>query len=187
MRKMNFLKKPLLFLNPRFSCFQKRRLTVREKNHRGSSFERCKNRGFKRGRHYIGTIYLNNNDLILSKIEVPHKIAVAAVKEGQQILASGNLYIIEIDEKKADPYYLRAFFESERGSAILKSITHGVAIQTIAADDLKNIRIPLLPMEEQKRIARKYCAEMDEIAILKREIARTEERLHGVFDEECEE
>lgn len=173
-------------MNPRFSCFQKRRLTVREKNRRGSSFERCKNRGFKRGCHYIGTIYLNNNDLILSKIGVPHKIAVAAVKEGQQILASGNLYIIEIDEKKADPYYLRAFFESERGSAILKSITHGVAIQTIAADDLKNIRIPLLPMEEQKRIARKYCAEMDEIAILKRKIARTEERLHGVFDEECE-
>lgn len=97
------------------------------------------------------------------------------------------MYSIEIDEKKADPYYLRAFFESERGSAILKSITHGVAIQTIAADDLKNIRIPLLPMEEQKRIVRKYCAEMDEIAILKREIARTEERLHGVFDEECEE
>ena len=130
---------------------------------------------------------LNNNDLILSKIGVPHKIAVASVKEGQQILASGNLYIIEIDEEKADPYYLKAFFESERGSAILKSITRGVAIQTIAADDLKNIRIPLLPMETQKRIARKYCAGMDEIAILKRKIARTEERLHGVFDEECEE
>lgn len=187
MRKMNFLKKVTPLFEPLFFMFSKEETHSKGGKLQGSSFERCKNRGFKRGCHYIGTIYLNNNDLILSKIGVPHKIAVAAVKEGQQILASGNLYIIEIDEKKADPYYLRAFFESERGSAILKSITHGVAIQTIAADDLKNIRIPLLPMEEQKRIVRKYCAEMDEIAILKREIARTEERLHGVFDEECEE
>ena len=49
---------------------------------------------------------LKNNDLILSKNGYPYKVAVASVKDGQRILANGNLYIIELDESRANPYYI---------------------------------------------------------------------------------
>ena len=71
---------------------------------------------------------LSNHSLILSKNGYPYKIAVAEVKEGQRILGNGNLYIIELDEEKADPYYLAAFFGSEQGTAALRSITVGATI-----------------------------------------------------------
>ena len=130
---------------------------------------------------------LKNNDLILSKNGYPYKVAVASVKEGQRILANGNLYIIELDESLANPYYVKAFLESKQGVATLKSITVGVAIPNIGVDKLKKIIIPLPPMEEQNRIAQKYQAAQDEISLIKIRLERAIDKLHRVFDEESAE
>lgn len=126
---------------------------------------------------------LKNNDLILSKNGYPYKVAVATVQEGQKILANGNLYIIELDEEKVNPYYLKAFFESELGIATLKSITVGATIPSIGVEKLKKVNIPLPSLEEQKRVAEKYQSTMDEIAILKLRIEKATDRLHHIFDE----
>lgn len=130
---------------------------------------------------------LKNNDLILSKNGYPYKVAVASVKEGQRILANGNLYIIEMDESLANPYYVKAFLESKQGVATLKSITVGVAIPNIGVDKLKKILIPLPPMEEQNRIAQRYQAAQDEISLIKIRLERAIDKLHRVFDEESTE
>lgn len=130
---------------------------------------------------------LKNNDLILSKNGYPYKVAVATVKEGQRILANGNLYIIELDESLANPYYVKAFLESKQGVATLKSITVGVAIPNIGVDKLKKILIPLPPMEEQNKIAQRYQAAQDEISLIKIRLERAIDKLHRVFDEESAE
>ena len=127
---------------------------------------------------------LKNNDLILSKNGYPYKVAVASVREDQRILANGNLYIIELDEDRANPYYVKAFFESEQGVATLKNITAGATIPNIGVDKLKKVLIPLPSMEEQNRIAQKYQAAQDEIAMLKLRLERAIDKLHHVFDEE---
>lgn len=77
---------------------------------------------------------LKDRALILSKNGTPFKIAVAKTRPGQTILANGNLYIIEIDEEKADPYFVKAFLESEKGAALLKSITVGATIPNIGVE-----------------------------------------------------
>lgn len=128
---------------------------------------------------------LKNNSLILSKNGYPYKVAVVAVKEGQRILANGNLYIIELDEQRVNPYYVKAFFDSEQGIAALKSITVGATIPNIGVDKLKKLLIPVPSMEEQLRIAREYQAAQDEIAMLKLRLEKTVNRLHHIFDEEC--
>lgn len=127
---------------------------------------------------------LKNNSLILSKNGYPYKAAVAQVKEGQQILANGNLYMIELDESKIDPYYLKAFFESEKGNAVLKSITVGASIPNIGVDKLKKVEIPIPPMEEQKLIAEKYQATLVEIADIKLQLDRAVKKLSDIFDDE---
>lgn len=126
---------------------------------------------------------LKRNNLILSKNGYPFKIAVATPKEGQQILANGNLYIIEINEEKANPYYLKAFFESEQGIAALKSIVVGSTIPNIGVESLKALKIPLPSLEEQNKIAEKYQATQDEIKVLKLRLAKAVDRLYHIFDE----
>ena len=129
---------------------------------------------------------LKDNDLILSKNGYPYKTAVANIKKGQRILANGNLYIIELDQEKVDPYFIKAFLESDVGIATLKSITVGATIPNIGVDNLKRIQIPLLPMEEQKRIAELYKTAMDEVAVYKLKIEKALNRMHHIFDEESE-
>lgn len=129
---------------------------------------------------------LKNNSLILSKNGLPYKVAVASVQKNQKILANGNLYIIELDEKKANPYYIKAFFDSEQGYTVLKSITVGAVLPNIGVDKLKKVEIPLPPIEEQNRIAEKYRATMDEIAVIKLRLEKAVNKLHHIFDEESE-
>lgn len=131
---------------------------------------------------------LKYNNLVFSKNGYPFKIAVATPKEGQQILANGNLYVIEIDEEKANPYYLKSFFESEQGISLLKSIVVGSTIPNIGVESLKSLPIPLPSIEEQNKIAQKYQAAQDEVKILKLRLAKTLDRLYHTFDEEdCDE
>ena len=127
---------------------------------------------------------LKNNTLILSKNGFPYKVAVASVQDDQRILANGNLYIIELDEEKANPYYIKAFFDSEQGHAVLKSITVGAAMPNIGVDKLKKVEIPLPSMSDQERIAQKYQATLDEIAVIKLRLEKAISKLHHIFDEE---
>lgn len=130
---------------------------------------------------------LKNNDIILSKNGYPYKVAVAKVELGQKILANGNLYIIEPDESRVNPYYIKAFFDSAQGIAALKNISVGTTIPNIGVDKLKNIAIPLPSLEEQNRIAEKYQATLNEIVRLKNELTSAVDKLHTIFDEECQE
>lgn len=125
---------------------------------------------------------LKNNSLILSKNGYPYKIAIANVKEEQRILANGNLYIIELDEGKTNPYYIKSFLESEYGNVALKEITVGATIPNIGVDKLKKIVIPLPSIEEQNRIAQKYKETLDEIEILKSKLEETTQKLSKIFD-----
>ena len=129
---------------------------------------------------------LKNNTLILSKNGYPYKVAVASVKEGQRILANANLYIIELDETKVNPYFIKAFLDSEQGHAVLKNISVGATIPNIGVEKLKKMEIPLPAMEEQERIAQKYQATLDEIAVINLRLEKAVNKLHHIFDEESE-
>ena len=125
---------------------------------------------------------LKNNNLILSKNGAPFKVAVAEVQPGQHILANGNLYVMTVDETRADPYYLKAYLESEKGAAALKRITVGTTIPNLGVEQLKRLLIPLPMLEEQKKIADEYRACVTELKILRRKTAKTIDRMSHVYD-----
>lgn len=126
---------------------------------------------------------LKDKDLIIAKNGYPFKVAVASVKEGQKILANGNLYIIELDREKANPYYIMAFFNSKEGDNLLKRISVGGLVPNIGVDKLKNVMIPLPPIDEQNRIAQKQLEAMDEIAKCKQNLKVAVDKIYHVFDE----
>ena len=129
---------------------------------------------------------LKNKNLILSKNSIPYKLAIAELSENQTILASGNLYVIELDEEQANPYYIKAFLDSQKGQALLKSITVGTTIPSIGVEALKNMLIQLPDMKEQNKIAEEYQAITDEIKVLKLRVKKTLDKLNHLYDKACE-
>nr|WP_027872367.1 N-6 DNA methylase [[Eubacterium] cellulosolvens] len=124
---------------------------------------------------------IKNHSLVLSKNGTPFKVALAEVAEGKKIVGNGNLFIIDLDEEKVNPYFLKAFLDSEVGIAVLKSIAVGATIPTVSADALKKLIVPLPSMEKQKEIADLYQAKQDEIKVLRLKIQKAQDDLKNIF------
>ena len=126
-----------------------------------------------------------NNAIVLSKMASPtFRSTVIKTEDKLSMIATGNLYIIEIDESKANPFYIQAFFDSKLGEATLSYASGGTMVKTISVEAVKNLLIPLPPLEEQNRIALKYQAALDEYAILKRKIQRVLDKKRTLLDSE---
>lgn len=124
---------------------------------------------------------ISNHCLILSKNGYPYKVAVAEFDEGKKILANGNLYIIELDEAKINPYYLAAYLSSQQGTDALKSITVGATIPNIGVEQLKQLIIPVPAMKEQERIAGQYQEIKDEISLLQMKLDEAKKRMNSII------
>ena len=127
---------------------------------------------------------IKDRNLIISKVGAPsYKVAVASVEEGHKLLANANLYVVELDESKVDPYYLKAYLESAEGQNRFRNIAAGTVVLSIGIKDLKNMIIPLPPLEEQQRIAARYMDAMNEVLQLKIQLQEATERMNRVFEE----
>ena len=126
---------------------------------------------------------IKNNSLVISKNGAPVKVAVASVTEGRKILANGNLYVIELDENKVNPYFVKAYLESENGAIALSRVTVGAVMPNIPVDGLKKIMIPCPNKEEQDKVAEKYLTKMDEVRVLKYKLAKATAELKSIYEE----
>ena len=144
------------------------------------------------GRQYITDIpkslekfVVPNNSIVLSKMASPtFRSAVVNTSNEQSIVATGNLFIIEVDESIANPYYIQAFFDSELGEATLNHASGGMTVKTLSADAIKNIKLPLPPLDKQNEIAVKYQAALDECVILQRKLNRVLIKKRALLDGE---
>lgn len=127
---------------------------------------------------------LETGDLLVSKNGAPYRVAVAEVPEGQQILANGNLYIIKLDTKRVDPYYVAAFLNSSNGKEILNRASKGSVIPNLPLSELREIKVPLEDADKQARIASAYRAKLDDIGALKLRLACARQELAHLFDGE---
>jgi type I restriction enzyme M protein len=128
---------------------------------------------------------IKTGDLLLSKNGAPYKVAVASVPEGKTILANGNLYIIKLDTEKVDPSYVAAFFQGKTGKAVLDRASVGSTIPNISLSNLKNIKIPMKPLEDQRQIGAKFEARLDAIEALKLQLEQARQAAFTIFDKEA--
>ena len=114
---------------------------------------------------------IKNNSILLSKIgNPPYKIAVAQIPDDKKIIASGNFAIIEVDEKKLNPWYLVAFLITDIGLKILKKAYIASLHSSLSIKKLEDIIIPIPPMEEQEKIGKEYQKTINEIKEMKKEL-----------------
>ena len=126
---------------------------------------------------------LKNNDLLISKNGSPVKVAIADANIDHSILVNGNLYIIELDKNKIDPYYLKAFLDSDSGTASIKQICFGAVVPNIPVEALKKMVIPLPSMDQQKKIADEYVKALDDIKKLRSQLRNAEGKLKKIYNE----
>lgn len=125
---------------------------------------------------------VNNGNLLISKNGNFSKIAIANVKKGKIVVASGNLYIIELDTETVNPYYIKAFLESDMGQNEIKSIMVGTTIPSIGATQLGTIKIPLIPLSQQEEFVAKYLAAIDNVEYLKMRVEKAENEVTDVVE-----
>ena len=127
---------------------------------------------------------LADGDLVVTKTSMPIRAAVADAPEGKTVIASGNLFIVRLDKVRVDPYFLAAFFASKDGEQVLSRIVRGSALLTISVSGLRDLNVPLPPMEVQKRIAARFKGALDEIAALESEIEGARVSAASAYGEE---
>ena len=114
---------------------------------------------------------LVSGDVVLSCRGTAIKSAVF-VEQEKVIIASANLIIIR-SKYKIVGEYVKIFLESPIGLAIIKSFQRGTSIMNINHSDIMEMEIPLIPLEEQKEIIKKYN---EELSIYKKTVKEAENR-----------
>lgn len=122
-------------------------------------------------------------DLLISKNGFPVRTAVVDdYFEDRQVLVSGNLYILSLDQERINPYYLQAYLESEFGQRALLRVMGGSAIKNISIDSLRSLMIPCPPLEEQMSTARRMRSTIKTMRANERENeALREEMAHQIY------
>ena len=127
---------------------------------------------------------LHNKDLLVTSKGTISKFAVVELKKDEKLVPSGNFTILRLDKNIINPYYLKIFFESNKGKSIINSIKSGGVLPAINLSQLKTINIPVPPLEEQIKVVNRYLAKTDVIKIVKDKLRKLEERLTDIANEE---
>lgn len=127
---------------------------------------------------------LQDKDLLVSSKGTLSKFAVVEIKNNEKYIPSGNFTILRLDTNVINPYYLKIFFESNKGTAIINSIKSGGVLPAINLSQFKEINIPVPSIEEQNRIVNRYLAKTDEIIMIKNKLRKLEESLTDIANEE---
>ena len=123
---------------------------------------------------------IKKRSLVMGKVGSPFKMVVVEPNSDCQVLVNGNLYIIEFDEMRANPYYVKAVLESEWGAKMLQQQSQGSVIPNISVEKLTSLNIPLPDIDAQNNFAEKYIAIQAQIKKLKENLAEKMDELAGL-------
>lgn len=126
--------------------------------------------------------FLHDRDLIITKSNTTVKTAVVSAEPEKKFLLSGNLYAVRIDESKANPYYIKAYLESRQGAEALARIMTGSVVHNISTEDMKNLRIPMQPLESQKCFEKAYRDRLKKISTAKEKLAEMISNMNCMYE-----
>lgn len=129
-----------------------------------------------------GAPVLEEGDLVMLRTGAPNKVAVFEKCFDKPVVASSNLFICRFDKTKVDPWFLKAFFESNDGERSLSLISVGTAIRSISRKALEELSIPCPPLEKQRAMAAEYRDKMREIRELEKKLVSLRSELSTVYD-----
>lgn len=106
---------------------------------------------------------VKDGDIIITAKNTTIKSAIYRSNGKYKAILTGNLIAIRVNETKLNPYYLKAFLDSQQGESVIKSIQTGTSIITLNPNSLKEMKISLLDMSLQVKIADEYMKNLNMI------------------------
>lgn len=126
---------------------------------------------------------VQDKDIIISSKGTRIKIAVADNMVNRKIIANGNLIVLRVNQQELNPYYLEAYLNSSDGQTILNQIQTGAVIISINPSNLLNIKISMLPLEQQEKVGNKYLSQKKMIEMTKERLKELEKNQETFFDD----
>jgi type I restriction enzyme M protein len=114
------------------------------------------------------------------------KTAVATITGNQRIVATGNLLVIRVDQKKINPFYLKVFLDSMTGQKLLRSVQTGSVIPTINPSQLNDIEISKPAKALQDKIAARFLAQRDMLQMTKERLEELKTEIASLYDQMIE-
>ena len=127
---------------------------------------------------------VHNHDLILAKNTYPFKVAVAEIDDTLTVLANSNLYILELDNERINPLYLKMYLESDEGQSRLKNLSTGSIAASIGISDLKKFKVPNPSLKWQERMVARYQKKLEEIHELESQLVENRLSLSNIIKEQ---
>ena len=125
---------------------------------------------------------LQEGDVIISARGTKISTAVAENIQARNIIATGNLIIVRCDDT-LEPYYLKAFFDSDDGNLCLSVAQTGSMIFAINPKQLCELQYDAIDPEKQKRIAEKEKALIAELRESIHRVETLRQDISGVYDD----
>ena len=103
------------------------------------------------------TLLLNKGDFLFNTRNTPQLVGKSAVWNGELEKATfdNNINKITFHDDRADSFYMGYYLNTGIGKSKIRSLSAGsTSVAAIYWKDLKNIRIELPPIEEQRKIAK---------------------------------
>ena len=95
-----------------------------------------------------------------------------------------NLLWFEFDSERVDPFFFNAILNTKEAISELKNIAKGTtSVAAIYPQDLMNVKIPIPPISEQRRIAKAITDMDDLIGLLEKQIAKKKAIKQGAMQE----
>ena len=124
---------------------------------------------------------LQDGDVIISARGTKISTAVAENIKDRNIIATGNLIVVRCNDT-LEPYYLKAFFDSDDGNLCLSVAQTGSTIFAINPKQLCELQYDSIDMEKQKRIAEKEKALINELHESIHRVETLRRNIAGVYD-----
>ena len=126
-----------------------------------------------------------NDILIVSK---GYGLKFAYVKDlcGKQVIPTGNLTVIRVNNRDVLPLYLFIFFMSDKGKGLLEQNLAGASIKSLSKKALDEMDIPAIDLDTQEVIENRYLILQDKMEKLKKDLKDLEEKQSSIFESEVE-
>lgn len=131
-----------------------------------------------RNPRWLSLYLLQEGDIVVSGRGTAIKVAIVE-REMPQLIISGNLICIRADRKLVNPYFLKIYFESQVGRALLEAVHTGSAIIVLNPRNLEDILIPTIDIETQNEIADLYIKAREQY---KTAVKEAEENFAKIID-----
>lgn len=128
--------------------------------------------------------FVKEGDIIISRNANSIKAGLISNVEDYKIIPCGNFFVVRLNSKKVNPYYLKAYFDSKIGKKQLENIAVvGGITPTITKGNLEEMIVPIPNMVEQNKIAQKYKIIEDEIKLLMKKLESAIEDKINIIEE----